>query len=256
MYALIAGGSRGIGFAIAEALAKRGYDLILIARGQVDLERAKDKLQTNYKTVVHTLSYDLSLPESAPAIRDWCLDHNIPINVLGNIVGLGGANDFLDLPIGELWYMTRLNTGSCMAMTALLLPLLEKNRPAYILNVASMAGFAPIPIKNLYSATKSSVICFSYALRYQLKTRRVSVSCLAPGPVLTKPEIAEETKRRLGKFGVLMEMKPEKVGEIAVRRMFAGRLLIVPGFFAKMTSIILRLLPKRIITAIYYKLSG
>ena len=119
-----------------------------------------------------------------------------------------------------------------------------------------MAGFAPIPIKNLYSATKSSVISFSYALRYQLKTRRVSVSCLAPGPVLTKPEIEEETKRRLGKFGELMSMKPDKVGEIAVRRMFAGRMLIVPGTFAKLTSFILRVLPKRIITGIYYRLGS
>ena len=128
MHALIAGGSRGIGFAVASALAKRGYDLVLIARGREDLKKAQYILQTEHKVQVEILSFDLSLPESAPAIRDWCLDNNIPVQVLCNIVGLGGADDFLDLPIGELWYMTRLNTGSCMAMTALLLPLLEKKQ--------------------------------------------------------------------------------------------------------------------------------
>jgi Short-chain dehydrogenases of various substrate specificities len=80
--------------------------------------------------------------------------------------------------------MVRLNIESCMALTLTLLPLLEKNSPSYIINVASMAGFAPIPIKNMYSATKSAVIFFSYSLHYQLKDRDINVSCLAPGPYI------------------------------------------------------------------------
>ena len=135
-----------------------------------------------------------------------------------------------------------------------LLPLLEKNAPSYIINVASMAGFAPIPIKNMYSATKSAVIFFSYSLHYQLKDRDITVSCLAPGPVYTKPEIVAETKKQLGKFGDKIARSPQKVGEKAVRKTLKGKPMIVPGFLANMMSGILRILPKRTSASIYNRL--
>ena len=121
--------------------------------------------------------------------------------MLCNVAGLGGTNDYLKLPLDSLRYMVRLNVESCMALSLTLLPLLEKNAPSYILNVASMAGMAPIPSKNMYSATKSAILFFSYSLRYQLKKQHISVSCLCPGPVYTKPEIIADTKKRLGWFG-------------------------------------------------------
>ena len=63
---------------------------------------------------------------------------------------------------------------------------------------ASMAAFAPIPVKNMYSATKSAVIFFSYALHFQLKDKDISVSCRAPGQVYTKPEIEAELRNNWG----------------------------------------------------------
>jgi len=100
--------------------------------------------------------------------------------------------------------MISINASAQMALCYGLLDLLEKNAPSHILNVASMAGFAPIPEKNIYSATKAAVIFFSYSLRYQLKKKNINVSCLCPGPVFTKPEIIEDTIEKLGWFGKLM----------------------------------------------------
>jgi len=252
-YALIAGGSKGIGYALAEAWAKRNYNLILIARHWDSLSSAKHKLEAAYGVHVELLSYDLSREESATEIAQWCIERNIPLKALCNVAGAGGARDYLSTTLDSLRYMVRLNVESCMALTLGLIPLLEKNAPSYIINVASMAGFAPIPIKNMYSATKSAVIFFSYALRYQLKDKGISVSCLAPGPVYTRPEIRTETKKQLGKFGDKMAVAPHKVGEIAVRKTLRGKMIIVPGFLANMMSKILRILPKRIATAFYYK---
>ena len=70
----------------------------------------------------------------------------------------------------------------------------------------------------MYSATKSSVIFFSYASRFQLKDKNISVSCLAPGPVYTKPQTENETEKQLGWFGSRMALSPKRVGEIAVRQ--------------------------------------
>lgn len=114
-----------------------------------------------------------------------------------------------------------------------------------------MAGFAPIPAKNMYSATKSAVIFFSYSLRYQLQQKNISVSCLTPGPVFTKPGIVKETKDKLGWLGMRMAVRPAKVGEIAVQQTLNGKLIIVPGTAAKLMSIVLRALPRRLVVRIY-----
>lgn len=252
-YALVAGGSKGIGYAIAEALAKRKYNLILIARHRDSLVTAREKLESTYKIHVELLQNDLSREESAVEIAKWCTDNNIPLKILCNVAGFGGAKDYLSIPLDSVRYMIHLNIESCMALTYTLLPLLEKNAPSYILNVASMAGFAPIPIKNGYAATKSAVIFFSYALHYQLKEKNISVSCLAPGPVFTKPEIIEDTKQKLGWLGMQMAVPPKKVGEIAVRKTLKKRMIIVPGTLAKIFSVIIRVLPRRTIVSIYNK---
>jgi len=255
-YALVAGGSKGIGYAIAEALARRDYNLILIARHKDSLVAAKNKLETAYNVHVEILQYDLSKKEAATDIAKWCTDKNIPLKMLCNVAGIGGTKDYLSLSLDSLRYMVNLNIESCMALSLTLLPLLEKNSPSYILNVGSMAGFAPIPIKNMYSATKSAVIFFSYALRYQLKEKNISVSVLCPGPVFTKPEIEADTKKKLGWFGKQMAVSPHRVGEIAVQETLNEKLVIVPGTLAKISSSIIRFLPRRWITALYGKVGG
>lgn len=252
-YALIAGGSKGIGYAIAEALARRNYNLILIARQKDTLLAAKTRLESLYPIHVEILSYDLSREESANAIAQWCTTRNLKLKMLCNVAGLGGEEDYLSLSLDSLRYMVRLNVESCMALSLTLLPLLEKNAPSYIMNVASMAGFVPIPAKNLYSATKSAVIFFSYSLRYQLKEKKISVSCLNPGPVFTKRSIKRETKEKLGWMGMKMAVDPRKVGEIAVRETLNGKLIIVPGTGAKVMSMLLRALPRRLAVMLYHQ---
>ena len=250
-FALVAGGSKGIGFAIAEALALRRYNLILIARHHGPLMEAKKTLETKYNVQVEIMSYDLSKQPSSQAIAGWCIENNIPLKMLCNVAGIGGSNDYLKLPLDTLHYMVDLNVKSSMSMSLLLLPLLEKNSPSFILNVASMAGFGPIPSKNMYSATKSSVIFFSYNLRYQLKKKNISVSCLAPGPVFTKPSIKADTKKRLGFVGMEMAVPPAKVGEVAVRETLDGKMIIVPGTLAKVTAGFVRIMPRGLLASIY-----
>ncbi len=250
-FALVAGGSKGIGYAIAEALALRQYNLILIARHHTPLMNAKKELEEKYKIQVEILSYDLSKEQSGPAIAQWCLRNNIPLKMLCNVAGIGGTNDYLKVPLDTMLYMADLNVKSCMTLSMLLLPLLEKNAPSFILNVSSMAGFAPIPSKNMYSATKSAVTFFSYNLRHQLKKKNISVSCLAPGPVFTKPSIKADTKRKLGFFGMQMAVPPSRVGEVAVRETLNGKMIIVPGTLAKITSGIVRIMPRGVMASVY-----
>lgn len=252
-FALVAGGSKGIGYAIAEALAKRNYNLLLVGRHSGALIAAKKSLELLYKIEVKIIEIDLGLPGSAEEIAARCRQEQLPLKMLCNVAGLGGKMDYLSLPLGDLRYMVSLNVSGQMALCLSLLPLLEKNAPSYILNVASMAGFSPIPEKNMYSATKAAVIFFSYSLRYQLKGKKISVSCLCPGPVFTKPEIREDTIEKLGWFGELMAVDPGEVGEVAVRNTLKEKMIIVPGLLSKIMSVVLRLLPRRVITYFYFR---
>src|SRR5258706_14709200 len=93
-WALVTGGSKGIGYSIAEALAKRKYNILLVARNQKDLAEAKEQLENRFKIQVEILSCDLSLAESAKIIFDWCIDKNIEINILCNAAGMDGSNNF------------------------------------------------------------------------------------------------------------------------------------------------------------------
>jgi short-subunit dehydrogenase len=254
-YALIAGGSKGIGYSIAEALAKRNYNLILIARHKDSLIAAKNRLEAAYPIHVEILVKDLAFENTATEIAAWCSEKNIPLKMICNVAGLGGEHDYLSLPLDSLRYMVRLNLESVMALTLTLLPLLEKNAPSYILNVASMAGFAPIPIKNLYGATKSAVVSFSYSLRYQLNAKNISVSCLAPGPVFTKPSIEKYTKEKLGDLGMSMAVPVKKVGEVAVKKTLKGKMIIVPGTLSKILSGVIRFFPRRWVAWFYYRTS-
>lgn len=252
-FALVAGGSKGIGFAMAEALAKRKYNLVLIARGVEALQTAKQKLESTYGVQVETISQDLSKDDAVKNISDWCNHNKLPLKMLCNVAGLGGDEDFGELSRDSLRYMLRLNLENPVMLTNELLPLLEKNKPAHILNVASLAAFAPMPPKNIYAATKAGVLYFGYGLKYDLKkhNKGITVSTLAPGPVYTKPQIKETTRKQLGKFGDWMSVPPARVGEIAVRRALKGRTLTVPGFWAHSASVLIRALPRKWAAAIY-----
>lgn len=250
-YALVTGGSKGIGFAIASALAKRNYNLILVARDLDGLTTAKNKLENAYPVHVEVLSHDMSSKESAEAIGKWCIDRDIKLKVLCNSSGLGGEKDYLSMSLDSLSQMIDLNLDAAMATCLTLLPLLEKNSPSYILNVSSLAGFAPIPSKNIYSATKAALIYFSYSLRFQLKEKNISVSCLAPGPVFTKQSIKEVTEKKMGWLGMKMAVPPEEVGELAIKGTLEKKQLIIPGTLAKISAAIIRILPRRWITSIY-----
>jgi short-subunit dehydrogenase len=251
-WALVAGGSKGIGLGITEALAKRNFNVLLVARDLAELTKIKTRLEAQFPVQVEILSCDLALPESSKIIFEWCANKNLEIKILCNAAGLGGSVDFPTLPLSELRTMIHLNFESAVALSYMFIPLLKKTAPSFILNVGSMAGFAPIPIKNVYSSTKAALHSFSYSLKYLLKANNISVSCVSPGPVFTKLSIEKETISQLGWIGRWMAVSPSRVGEYAVKGMFNHKLMIVPGKLATAFSCFLRILPNRLLAAIYY----
>src|SRR5580765_3908995 len=100
-YALVSGGSKGIGFAIATALAKRKFNLILIARNKNELETAKIKLEKEYQIHVEILPFDLLQKESVDAIGKWCTEKDLQLKMLCNVTGIGGSKDYLSTSLDD-----------------------------------------------------------------------------------------------------------------------------------------------------------
>jgi uncharacterized protein len=254
-WALIAGGSKGIGFGIAEALAKRKYNLFLLARNRDDLNKAKKHLEMDFPVQVEILSIDLSRPASAQLLFEWIKNRQPDIKVVCHAAGMGGSLDFPELPLEDLRTMVRLNLESAVAVSYMLTPMLQQSAPSHILYISSMAGFSPIPIKNVYASTKSALIFFSYSLKYHLKKYNISVSCFCPGPVFSKPSIEKETIKQLGWIGKQMSFSSGRAAESAVRGMFKRKLIIVPGKLATVFSSLLRILPYSFISFVFYAFS-
>jgi short-subunit dehydrogenase len=158
MYAIITGASKGIGKSIAIELAKKQYNLVLVARSENLLKEVKKEIENNQKVAVETLALDLSENDSASKLLAFCETKNLNISVLVNNAGYGLSGKIDKHSVENNSNMIQLNVLSLTQITQTFLPILEKNSPSYILNVASTASYQAIPGLAIYSATKAYVL--------------------------------------------------------------------------------------------------
>ncbi|PWS31416.1 SDR family NAD(P)-dependent oxidoreductase [Pedobacter paludis] len=245
-YALVTGASKGIGKSIAIALAKRGFNLLIVARSENELGLLRTEITTRYGVTVEMLSIDLGKTGAPKEVADWISTNEYQLNALINNAGYGLWGNFSDLKLSEQMDMCRLNMDVVTEFCHLFLPALLKQKQAYILNVSSTAAYQAVPTLAIYSATKAYVLSFTRALRFELKDTSVSVSCLCPGPVDTG--FAERAGLdAFSKMAQKFNMQPDEVAEIAVKGMLKKKSEIVPGFTNLISVIGVRLLPKALI---------
>ena len=254
-FALITGASKGIGRSIAFSLAKRNYNLLLAARSEQALKELKEELGS-YNVRAEIFVIDLALPGAALQIKEWVEENSFEVSVLVNNAGYGLWGNFDELDLTKQMDMIQLNINTLFELSHYMLPSLKRQKRAYILNVSSTAAYQAVPTMALYSASKSFVLSFTRALRFELKHSPVSVTCICPGPVDTG--FAERAGLdALSKMAQTFNMKPDEVAEIAVKGLLKGQSEIIPGFTNFISAFATRLLPKAVIeraAAAIYKL--
>jgi uncharacterized protein len=241
-YALITGGSEGIGFAIAAALARRGLHLLLVALPDDKLVQSASSLRKAHGRTVHTLGIDLRNDGADQTLVEWVDSLGVRVSVLVNNAGFGHLGCFEHYDRGFYHGLLQVNMVNLVGITRMMLEKMRQEESAYVLNVGSIASFFPIPYKTVYAASKYFVYAFSRGLREELRNTSVRVSLLCPGPVLTN----EGVKARIsysGRLGRLMALTPEVVGEKGVAGMFAGQWLILPGASSRLALLIRRTMP-------------
>lgn len=244
MKALITGASSGIGLDMAKYLAQKKYDLILVARSKDKLEKIQEQLDTKVTIVVADLANEQKVKELYAFIKKENID------ILINNAGYGAFGEFTETDLNNELTMIDTNIKAVHILTKLVLKDMEKKDTGYILNVASSAAFQPGPLMATYYATKSYVYQLSEAIYYEelKKKKNVHVSVLCPGPVDTNFNNVAGVK-----FGI-KPLKSEYVAKYAIDKMFAEKLLIIPGFKMKCAKFFSRFVSDKFLLKTIYKI--
>jgi short-subunit dehydrogenase len=245
-YALITGGSKGIGKAIAEELASAGFDILLVARSTDLLQETMKGIKARFGVQCDHLTADLTDPGSVRYILDWCNKNGYGIAVLVNNAGFGICGPFEKSGPEEQQDMMQVNMVIPVLLCQAFIPLLRKQGKAYILNIGSTTAYHAVPLMSLYAASKAFMLRFSRGLHEELRKTGISVTCVCPGTTGTDfPERAKVPARAI-KNGKKIEMSARDVAKKAVRGMLAGKKEVVPGFINKLTVFLVWLLPHKL----------
>lgn len=253
-YALITGASRGIGQAIATELAKRQYNLLLVARSGDALDRIGQDLARQHNVQVRSLAADLADSTAPQQVFDWCQTNGFDVSILVNNAGYGLSGPFEQYSVAENGAMMQVNMTALVQLTQLFLPQLRQQKKAYILNIASSTAYQALPGMSLYAATKVFVLNFSRGLHHELAGTSVSVTSISPGATDTGFNDRANINEKAREAAKKIVMTPEAVAKQAVEAMFAGKAEVITGAINKIGAFAAWLLPKSLVEKTAYKI--
>lgn len=180
--ALITGASSGIGVELAKAFARRGTNLVLVARRKDRLDAVAAQIRAESAVNVTVVAQDLSTPNSAAELEAKLRSTRTQVDVLINNAGFGTHARFVDEDRYRVRDEISLNVSALVDLTAAFLPGMIARDFGVVVNVASTASFQPVPGMAVYAATKAFVRSFTEAVWGEIESTNVRVFAVSPGP--------------------------------------------------------------------------
>ena len=241
---LITGASSGIGEVFARKLAARGRNVLLVARSEGKLITLCNELGRSNSIRAQYVALDLSEPESPARLFEEAKERGLLVDLLINNAGFGSMGEFQNLELARELNMIDLNIKALVELTYLFLqPMLERKQGA-IVNVASTAGFQPVPFMATYAATKAFVLSFSEALWEENRPHGIKVMALCPG--VTDTNFFEAARGH--KPPARISQTPEEVVDVALRGLASGKSHIISGWTNYLMTQSERLAPRSLVT--------
>ena len=258
-YALVTGGTSGIGRAFCFALAEKGYNLIIVSNNIERLKTIQAEIEKEFESIrIIIKECDLRNVKNVYELCEFCISSHLGINILINNAGLCIWSRFDESQLSAQLEMLQLNIASSLILIHKLMPILESSPKSYILNVSSTTAFQPVPYVNLYACSKSFMRNFTKGLRYEMRHKKnIVISCLSPGA--TDTNFSERTgfSDRIIKMSKSFSMQPDIVAKKGLDGLFANKGEIIPGFLNKLSFFLVHLIPDsyllRIAASIYKK---
>jgi len=224
--ALITGASTGIGAVYADRLAKRGYDLILVARNVARLKALSARLKSETGRSVTPLPADLNDKGDLAKVETTLRD-NQTITMLVNNAGTASVAPLLNADVGKVEDMIALNVTALTRLTYAAAPAFVARGAGTIINIASVVGISPETLNGVYGGTKAYVIALSHSLQHELTDKGIRIQAVLPGATATDLwEIAGLHYRNLPAEIV---MSPEDMVDAALVGLDEGELVTIPG---------------------------
>jgi uncharacterized protein len=227
-YALITGGSQGIGYELARLFAEDGYNLILVARTEEDLQQRAQELGQQYGIDVIPIARDLFQPEAPFELYDEVKSRNVQVDVLVNDAGQGQYGLFVESDIRRQLDIIQLNVSSLTVLTHLFLKDMVARNEGKILQLASIASELPGPWQAVYHATKAYVLHLTEALIRELKDSAVTMTALQPGA--TDTDFFNKAEMQESKILDTKLSDPAKVARDGYEALMKGDDKVVSGF--------------------------
>lgn len=253
--ALVTGASYGIGLDLAECFAKDGYDLVITARSEEPLAAAAQRLAAQYGVRVTPVALDLGKPGGGATLAKYIADKGLAVDVLVNNAGFGIAGGLDGSKPDEQLGMIDLNVRALVELTQIYWPGMLKARRGGVLNVASTAAFQPGPLMAVYYASKAFVLSFSEALWKEADGTGVHVSCLCPGPTVSRfRDRAGTGKTRLSRVGA--PMASMAVARLGYRGFRHNRRVVITGFRNRLLARLAPFMPRRTLLGMVHNLQS
>ncbi|MBD1362471.1 SDR family oxidoreductase [Mucilaginibacter sp. ZT4R22] len=252
-YILLTGASSGIGYEMANQLAAKGLNLILVARTETKLQQMQAELINKYGILVQYFVADLSDVNAAKDLYKKVQQENLLVTHLVNNAGVGNYGNFTETSLEEELSMIQLNISSLVVLTKLFAKDMVSRKSGRIMNVASVVAFLPMPYFSVYSATKAFVKAFSETLDAELDGTGVTITSLYPGTVDTGFTTNEMQSTNLHKT---KPMHPKEVAVQGVKHLLEGNGKKVVGFQNWFNSKLPGFVPDSIMMKIKKKLAS
>ena len=223
--AVITGSSAGIGAVYADRLARRGYDLILVARNEERLNSVAARLFNDTGRSVKTVVADLT-DEVDLAQVEQVLHSDESINLLVNNAGVAAPAQLLDSDIERLTQIIHLNISAVVQLTHAVVPAFLK-RGGAIINIASVVGIVPELLNGVYGGSKAFVLAFSRSLHKEFGERGIRVQVVLPGATAT--DFWQIAGTPLEQVPSEMVMKAEQMVDAALAGFDQGELVTIPS---------------------------
>ncbi len=215
--AVVTGASRGLGTYIAKELAGAGCHVVLAARTVPALESLAEEIRGMGRRAL-AVACDVADGESRRSLVSAALAEFGRIDILVNNAGIEVTAHFEDQDDEELDRITRVNLTAAMQLTRLVLPGMLERKRGHIVNIASLAGKAPVPYSSPYAASKAGLIAFTEGFRMEFRKRGVSASVICPGFVAEAGMYADWEREVGAKASFLAgTVKPERVARDVVK---------------------------------------
>lgn len=247
MTTLITGASTGIGASFAEEYAKQKHNLVLVARSEEKLQALAKRLSEAHGITAHVFAQDLSKPDSAEKVVQFCNEKKLEIALLVNNAGFGMLGEFLSHEVARLEEMMTLNVLSLVKLSRFFGAIFAVRKSGGIINVASTAAFQSVPNMAVYAATKAFVLSFSEAIAFELKEKGVRVIALCPGG--TDTPFFDNANYERSKLMIPLET-PEDVVKTCIEGYQRGETVVVSGAMNKLMVNSSRFVPRGLVTAI------